>query len=123
MGATVAAYGMASGQPSTLSFVDFARAPLSRLVGFFLYAHRGGDLCEDLGLLAGQVSEGRLRVDTSISWDLSQTAEAVQVLRQRRSRARSSSPSDETHQANDPATLTAPPRGREALLRLATSVA
>ena len=82
-GGTVTAYGMASGQPSTLSFVDFGRGPLARLVGFFLYATGEQTFGEDLGFLAGLVSDGHLRVEASISWDWSRTAEAVEVLRQR----------------------------------------
>jgi NADPH:quinone reductase-like Zn-dependent oxidoreductase len=39
---------------------------------------------EDLGFLAGLVSDGRLRVEASVSWDWSRTVEAVEALRQRR---------------------------------------
>ena len=82
-GGTVTAYGMASGQPSTLSFVDFGRGPLARLVGFFLYATGEETFGADLGFLASLVSDGHLRVEASISWDWSRTAEAVEALRQR----------------------------------------
>jgi NADPH2:quinone reductase len=83
-GGTVTAYGMASGQLSTLSFADFGQGPLARLVGFFLYATGEETFGEDLGFLAGLVADGRLRVETSVSWDWSRTAEAVEALRQRR---------------------------------------
>jgi NADPH2:quinone reductase len=73
-GGTVTAYGMASGQPSTLSFVDFGRGPLARLVGFFLYATGQETFGADLGFLASLVSDGHLRVEASISWDWSRTA-------------------------------------------------
>jgi NADPH:quinone reductase-like Zn-dependent oxidoreductase len=83
-GGIVTAYGMASGQPSTLSFVDFGRGPLARLIGFFLYATGEETFGEDLGFLAGLISDGRLRVEASVSWDWSRTVEAVDALRQRR---------------------------------------
>ena len=74
---------MASGQPSTLSFVDFGRGPLVRLVGFLLYATGEETFGEDLRFLAGLVSDGRLRVEAGVSWDWSRNAEAVEALRQR----------------------------------------
>lgn len=41
-------------------------------------------LGEDLGFLAGLVSDARLSVEASMSWDWSRTVEAVEALRQRR---------------------------------------
>ncbi len=70
-GGTLTAYGRASGSSSTLSFVDFASAPLGRLVGFFLYGSGEETFGADLGALADLVAERRLRVETGPprTWD------------------------------------------------------
>jgi NADPH:quinone reductase-like Zn-dependent oxidoreductase len=83
-GGTVTAYGLASGEPSTLTFADFVQAPFARLIGFFIYRSGEETFGEDLGFLAGLVGDGRLRVETGVRWDWSRTVEAVDALRQRK---------------------------------------
>jgi len=82
-GATVTAYGLASGQPTTLSFADFRTAQLARLIGFFVYATGEDTFGDDLGLLARFVGEARLVVEAGISRDWSGTLDVVEALRAR----------------------------------------
>jgi hypothetical protein len=86
---------MASGQPSTLSFVDFGRGPLVRLVGFFLYATGEETFGEDLRFLAGLVSDGRLRVEAGCPGTGLGPRRRWRLCGSGRLRARSSSPSGE----------------------------
>jgi NADPH:quinone reductase-like Zn-dependent oxidoreductase len=83
-GGTVTAYGLASGQPSSLTFADFAQGPFARLIGFFIYRSGEETFGEDLGYLAGLVGDGRLHVQTGVRWDWSRTVEAVDALGQRK---------------------------------------
>ncbi|HEY2601188.1 MAG TPA: zinc-binding dehydrogenase [Thermoleophilaceae bacterium] len=83
---TVTAYGMAGGQqPAPLAFYDFAAGggQLGRLIGFFIYATGEETFGEDLGMLAGLVADGRLRVDSTVR-DWSETRAALQDFRDRR---------------------------------------
>jgi NADPH2:quinone reductase len=82
-GGTVAAYGLSSGEPTPLSFRAFAGGPLGRLVGFFVYATGEATFGHDLGVLAGLVADGRLRVPKGVESDWSRTREAVDALRRR----------------------------------------
>ncbi len=80
----VIAYGVAgTREPTPLAFFDFAQGPLGRLVGFFVYQTGEETFGDDLGVLAGLVAGGRLRVDrgTTRPWD--QTRDALQGLRER----------------------------------------
>jgi NADPH2:quinone reductase len=84
---TVAAYGVAGGQPQTpLAFYDFAQGGglLGKLIAFFIYATGEETFGEDLAVLAGMVADGRLRVDKGVERDWSETREAVQALRDHR---------------------------------------
>jgi NADPH:quinone reductase-like Zn-dependent oxidoreductase len=81
-GGTLTAYGVAGGpSPSPLAFYDFA--PLSRLIAFFIYATGEETFGEDLRFLAGLVAEGKLSPQLGAVLDWSQTAAAVDALRQR----------------------------------------
>jgi NADPH2:quinone reductase len=82
-GGTVTAYGLAGGrEPTPLTFADFAGAPLGRLIAFYVYATGEATFGRDLGVLAGLVADGRLRVERSTRhW--SETREAIQALRER----------------------------------------
>jgi NADPH:quinone reductase-like Zn-dependent oxidoreductase len=83
---TVTAYGVAGGEPQTpLAFFDFARGggQLGRLIAFFIYATGEETFGEDLGVLAGLVADGRLRVQKGVQRDWAETREAVQALRDR----------------------------------------
>jgi NADPH:quinone reductase len=81
-GGTVAAYGMASGDKSSLAFTDLRGATGGRLIGFFVYATDVRTFGEDLGFLAGLIGAGRLRVSgPRRSWD--ETREAIELLRRR----------------------------------------
>ncbi|MFI5040929.1 MAG: zinc-binding dehydrogenase [Acidimicrobiales bacterium] len=83
-GGTIAAYGLASGQPTKLTFGDFGGAPLARLIGFFVYATGEETFGVDLGVLAGYVADGRLHVETGVHRDWVGTLDAVEELRARR---------------------------------------
>lgn len=84
-GGTLAAYGVAGGSdPAPLSFVDFATAPLARLVGFFVYETGQDSFGADLGTLAGLVADGRLDPQLGLVEDWTKTAAAVAALRAHR---------------------------------------
>jgi NADPH:quinone reductase-like Zn-dependent oxidoreductase len=82
----IVAYGVAGGRPRTpLAFFDFAPGGrLGRLVAFFVYATGEETFGEDLGVLAGLIADGRLRVDRSATRDWGETLAAIDDLRQRR---------------------------------------
>jgi NADPH:quinone reductase len=83
---TVAAYGVAGGRERTpLAFWDFAAGGgrLGRLIGFFVYATGEETFGEDLGVLAGMVADGRLRVQAEVR-DWSETRAALQDFRDRK---------------------------------------
>ena len=81
-GATVAAYGMASGERSSIAFTDFRGATDARLVGFFVYATDVATFGQDLGYMAGLIGAGRMRVPgPRLDW--SDTRRALDLLRQR----------------------------------------
>jgi NADPH:quinone reductase-like Zn-dependent oxidoreductase len=82
-GGTVVAYGRASGHHSELSFIDFARAPLGSLMGFFIYATDTATFGEDLGVLAGMIADGSLRPEAGLELDWDDTRAAVDALRRR----------------------------------------
>jgi NADPH:quinone reductase-like Zn-dependent oxidoreductase len=80
----VIAYGVAGGRaPTPLAFFDFGSGQLGRLVGFFVYATGEETFGEDLGVLAGLVADGRLRVDRELTRDWGETRAAVGALRDR----------------------------------------
>ncbi len=81
----VVAYGVAGGRPQTpLAFFDFGvSGRLGRLIGFFVYATGEATFGEDLGVLAGLVADGRLRVDRELTRDWGETGQALQALRDR----------------------------------------
>ncbi len=79
---TVAAYGMASGERSSVAFTDFRGATGAQLVGFFVYATDVRTFGEDLGLLARLIGTGRLRVPGPRR-DWKETRQALALLRQR----------------------------------------
>jgi NADPH2:quinone reductase len=80
---TVVAYGLAGGEPSTLSFRDFGSAPFGRIVAFRVYFTDHETMGEDLGALARLVGEGTLRVPLSVRLDWSETMNGVDALRRR----------------------------------------
>jgi NADPH:quinone reductase-like Zn-dependent oxidoreductase len=83
---TVAAYGVAGGrEPTPLAFGDFAASggQLGRLIGFFVYATGEETFGEDLGVLAGMIADGRLRVEADMR-DWSETREALEDFRERK---------------------------------------
>jgi NADPH2:quinone reductase len=83
---TVAAYGVAGGREQTpLAFWDFAAGggQLGKLIGFFVYATGEETFGEDLGMLAGMIGDGRLRVQADVR-DWSETRQAIQDLRDRK---------------------------------------
>ena len=80
--ATVAAYGMASGEKSTVAFTDFRGAANARLVGFFVYQTDLQTFGEDLGYLAALIGARRLRVPGARR-DWKETRDAVGLLRRR----------------------------------------
>jgi NADPH:quinone reductase-like Zn-dependent oxidoreductase len=80
---TVTAYGVAGGrEPTPLAFWDFGvgGGRLGKLIGFFIYATGEQTFGEDLGLLAGMVGDGRLRVAADVR-DWSETKAALQDFR------------------------------------------
>lgn len=84
-GGTVLAYGVAGGEPkSSLAFFDFGTAPLTKLVGFFVYATGEETFGDDLGVLAGLVATGRLDPKLGVVRDWADTVDAVDALRQRK---------------------------------------
>ncbi|HEX6446964.1 MAG TPA: zinc-binding dehydrogenase [Streptosporangiales bacterium] len=84
-GGTVVAYGVAGGERmSSLAFFDFASAPLTKLVGFFVYATGEETFADDLVVLAELVATGRLDPKLGVVRDWAETAEAVDSLRQRK---------------------------------------
>jgi NADPH:quinone reductase-like Zn-dependent oxidoreductase len=83
-GGTAVGYGVASGEPTSLAFYDFASGPLARLVGFFIYATEAGEpFGPDLAALAGLVADGRLQVPRPVERDWADTPAAVDALRRR----------------------------------------
>jgi NADPH:quinone reductase len=81
-GGTLAAYGMASGEKSSLAFTDLRGATDARIIGFFVYATDVRTFGDDLGFLASLIGAGRLRVSgPRRSWD--ETRQAIDLLRQR----------------------------------------
>jgi NADPH:quinone reductase-like Zn-dependent oxidoreductase len=83
---TVAAYGVAGGrEPTPLAFWDFAAGggQLGRLIAFFVYATGEETFGEDLGVLAGMIADGRLRVEADMR-DWSETREALEDFRERK---------------------------------------
>jgi NADPH2:quinone reductase len=82
-GGTATAYGVAGGrEPTPLHFFDFA--PLARLIGFFIYGTDERTFGRDLGVLAGLVADGRLTVPRGVEADWTETATALDALRERR---------------------------------------
>jgi NADPH:quinone reductase-like Zn-dependent oxidoreductase len=81
----VIAYGVAGGRtPTPLGFFDFGvSGRLGRLVGFFVYATGEETFGEDLGVLAGLVADGRLRVGRELTRDWGETRAALRALRDR----------------------------------------
>lgn len=82
-GATLSAYGVAGGEPSSLAFYDFGAAPLAKLLGFFLYGTDEKTFGADLGLLAWLVAAGTLDPQLGMVRDWTETLAAVDALRQR----------------------------------------
>jgi NADPH:quinone reductase len=81
---TVAAYGVSSGEATPLAFADFASGPLSRLIGFFIYATEALEpFARDLHALASLVDTGRLRVAQNTRYDWTDTREAIDAMRRR----------------------------------------
>jgi NADPH:quinone reductase len=80
-GGTVAAYGMAGGEKSSLAFTDFRGATGARLIGFFVYATDVQTFGEDLGLMARLIGAGRLKVPGPRR-DWKETRQAIHQLRQ-----------------------------------------
>jgi NADPH:quinone reductase-like Zn-dependent oxidoreductase len=80
----VVAYGLASGEPSRLSFRDFGEAAFGRLLPFRVYATGESTFGKDLGFLAALVGRGRLRpvIGAELHW--SRTVEGIESLRERR---------------------------------------
>ncbi len=83
-GGTLTAYGLASGESSTLAFPDFAPAPLGRLIGFFIYATDQRTVGEDLGSLARLIAEGKLNPLLGEVRPWSEAADVIGALRDRR---------------------------------------
>jgi NADPH:quinone reductase-like Zn-dependent oxidoreductase len=82
----VTAYGVAGGrEPTPLAFWDFGvgGGRLGKLIGFFIYATDEQTFGEDLGLLAGLVGDGRVRVAADVR-DWSETKAALQDFRDRK---------------------------------------
>jgi NADPH:quinone reductase-like Zn-dependent oxidoreductase len=79
---TIAAYGMASGEKSSLAFTDFRGATNGKLVAFFVYATDVQTFGEDLGYMARLIGQGRLRVPGPRR-DWKETRQAIELLRQR----------------------------------------
>lgn len=83
-GGTVVAFGVAGARARTeLAFFDFASAPLAQLVGFFVYETGEETFGDDLGVLAGLVSTGRLDPSLGVVRDWAETPDAVDALRNR----------------------------------------
>lgn len=80
---TIVAYGLAGGEPSTLSFRDFGSAPFGRIVAFRVYFTDHETMGQDLGALARLVDKGSLRVRLGVRHDWSDTMEGVDALRRR----------------------------------------
>jgi NADPH:quinone reductase len=81
---TVVAYGVASGEPTSLAFYDFASGPLARLVGFFIYATEAAEpFGPDLETLAAMAGDGRLQVPRPVERDWAETSMALDALRRR----------------------------------------
>jgi NADPH:quinone reductase-like Zn-dependent oxidoreductase len=84
-GGQVTAYGAAGRQRSEIAFYDFAgAAPGGRLEGFFVYRTGEETFGEDLRALAEMVADGRLGPRIGLELDWSETAAAVEALRERR---------------------------------------
>ena len=82
-GGIVAAYGMASGEKSSLAFTDFRGATDAMLGGFFVYATDVATFGQDLGYMAGLIGKGRLKVPgPRLDW--TDTRRALDLLRQRK---------------------------------------
>ncbi|HEY1276788.1 MAG TPA: zinc-binding dehydrogenase [Thermoleophilaceae bacterium] len=85
-GGQVTAYGSAGRARSEIAFFDFAgAAPGGRLEGFFIYRTGEETFGADLRVLAEMVAEGRLEARIGLEADWSETAAAVEALRERRS--------------------------------------
>jgi NADPH:quinone reductase-like Zn-dependent oxidoreductase len=77
-------YGVASGEPTSLAFYDFASGPLARFVGFFIYATEGDEpFGPDLETLVAMVGAGRLQVPRPVERDWAETPAAIDALRRR----------------------------------------
>ena len=85
-GGTVATYGNLAGEAS-LSFRDFAAAPLAKMVGFF-HAHPQETRGEDLRTLARMTGDGRLvpQIGSVRSWE--ELRGTVEAMREREVRGR-----------------------------------
>jgi hypothetical protein len=72
-------------EPTPLAFWDFGvgGGRLGRLIGFFIYATGEETFGEDLGVLAGLVADGRLKVQADMR-DWSETRQAIQDFRDRK---------------------------------------
>ena len=81
-GGTVAAYGVASGEKSSIDFRDFRGATNAKLMGFFVYGTDVHTFGEDLGLMARLIGEGKLKVPGPRR-DWQETRQAIEMLRKR----------------------------------------
>lgn len=83
-GGTLTAYGLASGERSSLAFTDFGSAPLARLIAFFVYATGEATFGRDLAVLAELVADGRLAPVLGEVRPWEQALEVIDALRQHR---------------------------------------
>jgi NADPH:quinone reductase-like Zn-dependent oxidoreductase len=82
-GGIILAYGVASGETSNFAFRDFPWGEVNSLVGFYLWATPEATFGQDLTYLAGLIGKDQLDVRSSVRWDWSETAKAVEMLRSR----------------------------------------
>jgi NADPH:quinone reductase len=81
---TVALFGNSSGEESTLSFAGFGGHPHARLYAFFVYeSGEPPTFGADLGLLAAEISAGRLQPLVGLEASWTNPRKALEALRQR----------------------------------------
>ncbi|MEA2640990.1 MAG: hypothetical protein QOF51_2384 [Chloroflexota bacterium] len=80
-GGTATAYGMASGERSSIAFGDFRNAPGGKLQGFGVYRTDVSTFGRDLSYLADLIAAGRLHVHVGATRDWSQAVAVIEQFR------------------------------------------
>lgn len=82
---TIVVYGNSSGEPSTISFADFRRAPNSRIQSFSYFTSEAEErFAPDLALLVSLINSGSLKPQIGVERNWQDILQVADALRERR---------------------------------------